>query len=435
MKVCVQGLWHLGSVTAAGLASVGHDVVGLDDNQETVAGLQEGAAPLLEPGLDALLATGIAAGNLRFTTDAKTCLAEADVLWITYDTPVDDDDRADVRYVSSNIQASLPYLKAGTVVLVSSQMPVGSIAALESHARSIGRDDIQFACSPENLRLGGALKVFLSPDRIIVGVRDQVTKERLTELLSPITDKLEWMAVESAEMTKHAINAFLAVSVTFANEIAAVCEIVGADAKEVERGLKTEARIGPKAYVSPGGPFAGGTLARDIEFLGEASRRNHVVKTPLLSAVKVSNDEHKGWTRRKIGGLVKDLSGVSVALWGLTYKVGTSTLRRSQSVELCDWLIAQGAIVHVHDPAATELPERWGTSVHRYADAVEAVRGARVLVIGTEWPEYRDCVDRLPMPECKELAVIDANRFVQSQVKALGLVYVAVGSLQIEGTP
>jgi UDPglucose 6-dehydrogenase len=176
-------------------------------------------------------------------------------------------------------------------------------------------------------------------------------------------------------------------------------------------------------------------LARDIEFLGEASRRNHVVKAPLLSAVKVSNDEHKGWTRRKIGGLVKDLSGVSVALWGLTYKVGTSTLRRSQSVELCDWLIAQGAIVHLHDPAATELPERWGTSVHRYADAVEAVRGARVLVIGTEWPEYRDCVDRLPMPECKELAVIDANRFVQSQVKALGLVYVAVGSLQIEGTP
>ncbi|MBB3457296.1 UDPglucose 6-dehydrogenase [Rhizobium sp. BK313] len=433
MKVCVQGLWHLGSVTAACLASVGHDVVGLDDNSEVIAGLKKGAAPLLEPGLDDLLAAGLASGKLGFTTDPTSALADADVLWVAYDTPVDDDDRADVRYVSSRIEASLPHLKSGAVVLISSQMPVGSIAALETYSRSIGRDHLHFACSPENLRLGGALKVFLSPDRIVIGVRDAITKERLAALLSPVTDKLEWMSVESAEMTKHAINAFLATSVTFANEIAAICELVGADAKEVERGLKTEARIGPKAYLSPGGPFAGGTLARDIEFLREASGGKGGLATPLLSSVKVSNDEHKTWTRRKIGGLVNALSGVKVAVWGLTYKPGTSTLRRSQSVELCDWLMAQGAAVQVHDPAATELPERWAGSVHRHQDAVEAARGARILVIGTEWPEYRNRVETLPMPECRQLAVIDANRFVQAQAKALGLTYIAVGSPQSEG--
>jgi UDPglucose 6-dehydrogenase len=431
MKVCVKGLWHLGAVTAACLASIGHQVVGLDGDPVVVGGLRLGKAPLFEPRLDELLATGLQAGNLSFTSDRNDALLDSEVVWVTYDTPVDHDDRADIEFVLSKLKASLSLMQRDAVIIVSSQLPVGSISALEHYALSLGRADLHFVCSPENLRLGNALNVFLKPDRIVLGIRSAEVKGKLAALLQPITDRLEWMSVESAEMTKHAINAFLATSVTFANEIAAICELVGADAKEVERGLKTEARIGPKAYLSPGGPFAGGTLARDIEYLGQAGFAGGVA-TPLLSSVKVSNDTHKNWVRRKLQGLFEDLEGVDVAVWGLTYKAGTSTLRRSLSVELCDWLISNGARLHVHDPAATDLPQKWATNATRYAAAVDAARRADVLVVGTEWPDYRSDIEKLPAEHRLSLIVIDANRFLHAQAKALGLRYIAVGGQQMK---
>ena len=427
-KVCVQGLWHLGSVTAACLASVGHEVLGLDADQNTIDGLNQGKAPLFEPGLDELLQAGLAKGNLRFTIDNTEAAANAEVLWVTFDTPVDDDDRADVDFVINQIKRVLPVLADGAVVLVSSQMPVGSIRQLEAFvSANLANKQLSFASSPENLRLGKALDVFLKPDRIVVGVRTNDARRKLEQLLLPITDRIEWMSVESAEMTKHVINAFLATSVTFANEIAAICELVGADAKEVERGLKTEMRIGPKAYLSPGGPFAGGTLARDIEFLGIASQAKQLV-TPLLSSVRPSNDEHKNWVRRKLLETFGNLKGVTVAIWGLTYKPGTDTLRRSLAVELCDWLIEQGATVHVHDPVVRQLPVRWANRVVSFDQALDAVAGAEVLVVGTEWPEFRQDAVGLLSTASANLVVIDANRHLQSALATSGLKYVAVGT-------
>jgi UDPglucose 6-dehydrogenase len=434
MKVCVQGLWHLGSVTAACLASVDHDVVGLDADQSTIDGLKQGKAPLFEPGLDDLLQTGLSTGRLSFTSSIADAAKNAEVLWVAFDTPVDDDDRADVEFVLNQIKSVLPLLADGVVVLISSQMPVGSIRKLEAFVReSLPNKSLSFACSPENLRLGKALDVFLKPDRIVVGVRTDDARGKLEKLLSPITDRIEWMSVESAEMTKHAINAFLATSVTFANEIASICELVGADAKEVERGLKTEMRIGPKAYLSPGGPFAGGTLARDIEFLGVESRAKQLA-TPLLSSVRASNDEHKNWVRRKLLGNFPCLKGATIALWGLTYKPGTDTLRRSLAVELCDWLIEQGAMIHVHDPMVRQLPERWNGSVVSHEHALDAVAGAAALVVGTEWPEFRQKAAELLSVACPELIVIDANRYLQTAVATLGLKYIAVGTPAASGS-
>lgn len=428
MKVCVQGLWHLGSVTAACLASVGHDVVGLDADKKTIDGLMQGKAPLLEPGLDDLLHAGITKGHLSFTTVIADAAAGAEVLWVAFDTPVDDDDKADVEFVLNQIKSVLPLLADGTVVLVSSQMPVGSIRNLEAFMRkSLPNKQLNFACSPENLRLGKALDVFLKPDRIVVGVRTADAKSKLEKMLLPITDRIEWMSVESAEMTKHAINSFLATSVTFANEIAAICELVGADAKEVERGLKTEMRIGSKAYLGPGGPFAGGTLARDIEFLGVESRAKNLV-TPLLSSVRTSNDEHKNWVRRKLLERFPSLKGVTIAIWGLTYKPGTDTLRRSLAVELCDWLIEQRAIVHVHDPVVRQLPERWSGLVVSHVHALDAVTGASALVVGTEWPEFRQAAAELNSVANPNLAIIDANRHLQAALAPSGLTYIAVGT-------
>lgn len=428
MRVCVQGLWHLGSVTAACLAASGHDVSGLDADTATIEKLKLGKAPLFEPGLDDLLQAGIDQGRLHFHTNPAQALTGAEVLWVAFDTPVDDEDHADVAFVLGQVKSSLPHLADGAVVLVSSQLPVGSVRKLEAFVQqSLSGKKLEFACSPENLRLGKAIEVFSQPDRVVVGVRTARAREVLKKLLAPVTDKVEWMSVESAEMTKHAINAFLATSVTFANEIAAICELVGADAKEVERGLKTEARIGPKAYVSPGGPFAGGTLARDIEFLGIESWAHQLV-TPLLSAVRPSNDEHKHWVRRKLLQQFSSLSAVTIAVWGLTYKPGTDTLRRSLAVELCDWLLSQGASVRVYDPAVKEMPSRWSGRVTQHTTALEAVSGADALVVGTEWPELRQCAAELAAQAKPTLVVIDANRHLQAQLARTGFKYIAVGT-------
>jgi UDPglucose 6-dehydrogenase len=415
MNVLVQGLWHLGSVTAACLAAAGHRVIGLDLDASTIAKLREGKAPISEPGLDELLTKH--AANLEVTTDV-TAASRADVAWVAYDTPVDADDRADVEFVVGEVGKMLPHLRDGAVVIVSSQLPVGSVARLEAM-----RPGVRFAASPENLRLGNAIRVFSDPDRVIAGVRDDQTKAVVAELLAPITSKIEWMSVESAEMTKHAINAFLALSVTFANELASVCERVGADAKQVERGLKTESRIGPKAYLAPGGAFAGGTLARDVAFL-TAIGGQHGLGLPLLSGVRPSNEAHKKWALRRLQDRLGGLAGHTVAVWGLTYKPGTDTLRRSASVELCRDLAAAGATVVAWDPAVHEVPVDVPVTLASSASA--ALVGASALVIATEWPELQK-VELAALSMMKRRLVVDANRFLAKRVEGQDIEYYAVG--------
>lgn len=428
MNVCVLGLWHLGTVTAACLAAGGHTVCGLDFDETVVADLSVGKAPLFEPGLDDLVNAGLASGRLRFTGDVKSAVSNADVIWVTYDTPVDDDDRADVGYVIERTRKALPLLRDGALVLVSSQVPVGTTRQLEKEfaSESHGRA-VSFAYAPENLRLGKAIDAFTHPDRVVAGVRSDADREKVTELFKPFTTRIEWMSVESAEMTKHALNAFLATSVTFINEVATLCEQVGADALEVERGLKSEARIGPKAYLSPGGAFAGGTLARDIVFLWQLGGA-HGVSTHLLSAVKTSNDAHQEWAQHRLFQLLDGVADRQVAVWGLTYKPGTDTLRRSGAIELCRWLRQRGATVRAHDPVAKELPSDLAPAVQLSASPLDAVAGASALVVATPWPEYREIAAGDVASRMARGLVLDASRFL---ARTLGdhprIEYVSVG--------
>jgi UDPglucose 6-dehydrogenase len=427
MNICVLGLWHLGPVTAASLAALGHRVIGFDFDEATVANLSKGISPIFEPGLEELIERGLSSGNLRFSSTANEA-KDADVLWVTYDTPVDDDDNVDAEFVMRQIERAVREMRTEALVLISSQLPVGSVRRLEQAAAlNCEAPRLRVAYSPENLRLGKAVHDFLHPNRIVVGVRSNRDKELLRGLLSSITESLEWMSVESAEMTKHAINAFFATSVAFANEIASICESVGADAKEVERGLKTEIRIGSRAYLAPGAAFAGGTLARDITFLNQTASAHGVV-TPLLSSVLPSNDAHGHWIQRKLRAVFLDLSLTTVAVWGLTYKPGTDTLRRSMSVELCDWMIREGATVHVHDPMVKRLPDHWCGAAQRYDDPIAAVQAAHALVVATEWPVYRS-ISADQLLQCTDrLVVLDANRFLPNLAATQGrLRYFAVG--------
>jgi UDPglucose 6-dehydrogenase len=408
MRVVVYGLWHLGCVTAGCLARAGHDVVGLDPDLKVVADLRRGRPPLFEPGLAELLASAMASGRLSFTTEAGTALAGARVLWVAFDTPVNERDEADVALVRARLEAVAGAVRPATTVLVSSQVPVGFTRAL---ARDWTGKGLAFACAPENLRLGKAIDAFCNPERVILGADESCDRKVLEELFAPLGVRLEWMGLESAEMTKHAVNAFLATSVTFINELARLCEAVGANAKEVERGLRTEGRIGPRAYLSPGAAFAGGTLARDLRFLAERGRAAQVA-TPLFQGVLASNEVHAGWVREHAARLLAGIARPVVAVLGLTYKPGTNTLRRSAAVELCRWLHDQGAVVRAHDPAVVALPPELEPLAELAGCALEALDGAHLAVVATEWPSFRslragDVNARMRRPQ-----VIDPNHFL-----------------------
>jgi UDPglucose 6-dehydrogenase len=428
MNIVVLGLWHLGCVTAACAAKF-ESVIGLDFDPTVVAQLRKGEPPLFEPGLAELINEGLQKKKLSFSEDPASACQHADLLWVCYDTPVDDHDVADITSVIDGIERCVPHLRPGTLILISSQVPAGTCRALE--ARFPG---CRFAYSPENLRLGKALSIFTDADRIILGVRTEADAKELEPVLAHFTQNLIVVRTESAEMIKHAINSFLAGSIAFMNEIARVCEHVGADAKEVERGLKSEPRIGPGAYLSPGGPFAGGTLARDVVALTQIAQDVPLV---LVPAIKLSNDQHKLWAIQKLQEELGELAGKSVAILGLTYKPGTDTLRRSLAIEVCRELLKKSASVQAYDPIVANLPPDL-TAITLSRNLEEVVIARDAAVVCTEWPQIREADWEVilsrsrgilgPSKETKDLIFIDANGFLANALADRdGVIYRQVG--------
>ncbi len=428
MKICVFGLWHLGSVIASCLADNGFEVVGLDPDSNRIKDMKNGNPPIFEPGLEDLIKRNLKSKKLVFTPDRKAALDKTNVVWVAFDTPVDEADRADVNYIKDQIKKLFLYLESGMIVLISSQLPVGSTKELQQDfLKQYPDKKVIFAYSPENLRLGKAIESFTKPERIVVGLHNNEGRGNLEVVFKTFCNNIEWMSLESAEMTKHGLNAFLATSISFINEIAILCEKVGADAREVEKGLKSDPRIGMKSYLTAGAAFAGGTLARDVVFL-DTIGRSLSVSTPLITAVSLSNQGHKMWPLNKLKMELGDLNGKTIAVLGLTYKPGTNTLRRSSSIELCENLIKCGAIVKCHDPSLRKLPEKYEEKFNFSSSVTDTLAGAEALVVATEWPEYKLLsVDDI-LQNMRQPVVIDANRFLE---KPLGedkrICYLAVG--------
>ncbi|MBV8099330.1 MAG: UDP-glucose/GDP-mannose dehydrogenase family protein [Verrucomicrobia bacterium] len=419
MKVVILGLWHLGCVTAACVAKF-EQVVGLDFDPANITRLKNGTPPIFEPGLEQLLAAGVNTGRLSFTDDPRSACQDAELLWICIDTPVDEQDRVDLVPLEESIAKCAPFLKPGTMILISSQIPAGTSRFLEQKY-----PNFRFAYSPENLRLGKAIEIFLKADRVILGVRTLKDADELTPLLRHFTDRIVPVRTESAEMIKHGINSFLALSISFMNELSRICERVGADAKELELGLKSEARIGPRAYLSAGGPFSGGTLARDVVALTEIGDAVHE-RLVLIPAIKASNDTHKNWTEAKLIEELKDLAGRKITILGLTYKPNTDTLRRSLAVEICRSLMAKGARIQAYDPAIQGIPANLAISLASSID--EAVTHADAIVICTEWPAFRRVAWANILRAMAQPIVIDANGFLSENLSTFpGIVYRQVG--------
>ena len=431
MTVCVYGLWHLGTVTAACLASRGISTVGLAETPAAAAELNAGKAPLFEPGLDALLAQGLQGGALSFSNDVAAAVSLADLLWVNFDTPVDDDDVADVGYVLDRVRGTFPHLKDGAVILVSSQVPVGSTALLERDFAAVAKGrKVSFAYSPENLRLGDAIRVFTQSERIVIGVRGDDARKVIEPVLKPFCDTLLWTRVESAEMVKHALNSYLATCVTFTNEIATICESVSADMSEVEAALRLDPRIGKKAYVRAGSAFGGGTLARDVQFLKSIAKDGDV-RVPVLAAVLESNDHHKGWVVRHLRRQLGALAGKKVGVLGLAYKAGTDAIRRSVAIEVIEELMVEGAGVTVFDPKVAALPEPLSSAVTIASSADAVFKGSEAVVLATEWPQFRELDFATLVPSMKRAMLIDQNAFASKQLADLsGLDYIVAGKVR-----
>jgi UDPglucose 6-dehydrogenase len=426
MKVAVLGLWHLGTITAACVADAGVVTVGIDDDAKVIAKLAAGEPPLYEPGLAELVQQGLSSGRLSFATDAAA-LADANIVWVCHDTPVDDDDRADVDVVLRKVEAIFPHLKNGSVVLVSAQLPVGTVARLDqSFAAQANGRQVDFASSPENLRLGRAIEIFRNPGRIVVGIRHEHTRDRLSPLLSKFCQNLIWMSVESAEMVKHSLNAFLALSITFTNELAAIAERVGANASDIETALRSDPRVGQSAYVKAGPAFAGGTLARDVQFLSSIAEREKL-RTPLIGNIIASNRAHGQWSIDQLRRRLGPLSGKTIALLGLSYKAGTDAIRRSPSIELLRALLTGGATVKVYDPTVRTVPDEF-SGVSIADDAKGAILGADAVVVATEWPQFRELVAKDFTGAMKGHLVLDPGAFLSPALREVrNLTVVSIG--------
>jgi len=425
--VCVIGIWHLGAVTSACLAHLGARVIGVEPDAARAAQLAAGVPPLFEPELAPLMRKGIDGGRLRYTADFAA-VAEARYVTLAFDTPVDANDDLDLSPIEAAVDALAPHLRPDATLVVQSQVPVGTCEALAERvqARRPGPKP-RIACVPENLRLGQAVPRFLNPAMLVIGADDPDVGDDVDALFAAVPAPRVRTTLRTAEMTKHALNAFFATCISFANELASLCDEVGADGVRVAEAMRLDERIGPRALVMPGPPFGGGTLARDLRILQGLGRAN-AQATPLIDSVLGVNEARKDLAVRRLRSALGELGGRRIAVLGLTYKAGTSTLRRSQALDVVGRLQAEGCTVAAYDPKA-DLSELGAPPTFELCgSAYDAGAGSDAVVLATEWPEFRDLDLSRLRASMRHGVLIDTKNFLEpAAVTAAGFLYLGIG--------
>ncbi len=426
-RIAAVGLWHLGSVVSACLASLGHSVRSFDADAARLRQLAAGTPPVFEPGLAELLSEQVRAGRLTFFASCREAIEDAEFIFVTFDTPVDNDDRSDLAPIEKAFEQIAAHATSGVTIVLMSQVPVGTCARLAGELRARA-PQLSFALvyQPENIRLGEALDTFLHPDFLIFGAEPETPAERWQRVYDGIKAPRLVMRWASAELAKHALNAFLATSISFVNELAELAEASGADIREVTAALRRDHRIGSHAFLHPGPGFAGGTLGRDLQVLKALGARAGR-PTPQLEATLQVNRARLTRLVEKLRQACGEFKGRRIALLGLTYKPGTSTLRRSHAIELAHLLLGEGAEVAAFDPQVREpQPETLGLQVCK--DVFEAACGAEALLLLTTWPEFRSLDwDRLRRL-VRRPVILDAHNFLDdAAVRRAGWQYLGLG--------
>ena len=429
-KIGVVGLWHLGEIYSAGLSDLGHEVIGFDANRKVISNLNKNIPPLAEPELAKIIEKNIKKGRLYFTSSFPQ-IKTRDIVWLTFDTPVDDRDNVDLKSIWNFFRNNTKFFKHGVLIIISSQVPVGTCAAVEKFLRkSHPRLKFNLVYAPENLQLGRALESFFRPDRIVVGVQNPAVFQKAESVFASIKTDFLAMNMASAELSKHALNAFLATSIGFIDDISDLSQAYGADAVDVTRALRSDKRIGPYAYLNAGIGFSGGTLARDLKTLIIKSREAGI-KVPLISTVFRRNNLRRNLVVKYLKKYLGSLRGKKIAALGLTYKPGTPTLRRAVSLEIIGKLKKAGAIILTHDPLADRAEAELLTGAKFYKDPYAALRNSNAAVFINNSPEFKKInFKKMKSLMKKPFIFFDTGNYFyarEKEIKRSGFLYIGIG--------
>ena len=429
-RVTVIGSGYVGLVAGACFAETGNDVVCADRDEAKIGGLLQGELPIYEPGLEPIVARNVAAGRLRFTTDLVSAIRHGDVVFIAVGTPPGEDGSADLQHVLDVATTIGLHLDRFKVVVTKSTVPVGTAEKVRTAIRAVTPMDFAVASNPEFLKEGAAIDDFMKPDRVVLGIDDPRAEELLRELYSPYVrsgSPILFMDIPSAEVTKYAANAMLATRISFMNQIADLCERVGADVSAVRKGIASDSRIGP-AFLYPGPGYGGSCFPKDVKALAHTSRAVGMMPD-LLDAVEAVNARQKQVVFEKLSRLLGDVRGKTVAVWGLAFKAGTDDMRESPAVTLIDALLAAGARVQAHDPEAMTVARGiWGDRVTFTADPYAALSGADALAVITEWLVYRNPdFSRIRTALRTPVLVDGRNLYEPSRLIGMGFRYAGIG--------
>ncbi len=431
MKVAVIGTGYVGLVAGACLAETGNDVQCADVDEEKIARLQNNGIPIYEPGLDTMVSRNQRAGRLVFTTDVGGAVTASEVVFIAVGTPPGEDGSADLQHVLAVARTIGKHMDTPKVVITKSTVPVGT-AELVREAIGEHTDSEFFVCSnPEFLKEGAAVDDFMRPDRVVVGVDSERAKKVLTELYEPFLrtgNPIMFMDIPSAEVTKYAANAMLATRISFMNEIAELCEHVGADVRAVRKGMGSDSRIG-KSFLFPGPGYGGSCFPKDVQALIRTADENGV-ELKVLGAVEKANAIQKKKLFAKLSGSLGDsLSGSTVGVWGLAFKAETDDMRESPAIDLVEALLNNGVGVRAHDPQATATARAlFGDRIEYFDSPYDALEGADALVIVTEWQEFRNPdFERMKSLMKRSLIIDGRNLYKPERMAEHGFEYLSFG--------
>ncbi|HEY1952525.1 MAG TPA: UDP-glucose/GDP-mannose dehydrogenase family protein [Gemmatimonadaceae bacterium] len=431
MNISVIGTGYVGLVVGACLAETGNSVCCADIDQKKIDGLKKNVLPIYEPGLEALVERNQDEQRLTFTTDLKTAIAPADVIFIAVGTPPGEDGSADLRYVLDVAGLIGRHMTREVVVVTKSTVPVGSAKKVAAAVAKEAKFSFHMCSNPEFLKEGAAVEDFMRPDRVVLGVESAHARRVMTDLYAPFvrTGKpILLMDIASAEMTKYAANGMLATRISFMNELANLCEKLGANIDFVRKGIGSDSRIGP-SFLFPGPGYGGSCFPKDVKALVQTAVECGLPLS-VLAGVESANARQKKVLAEKVREAVGgDLSGRRIAMWGLAFKAGTDDMREAPSLTLIDALLAAGASICAHDPAAAEQTRGILGNRIDYAETnYEALTGADALVVVTDWNEYRHPDFERVKRALKQPVIIDGrNLYDVEKMRELGVRYHSIG--------
>lgn len=431
MDIAVIGTGYVGLVTGAGLSDFGNDVICVDVDVRKIEALRQGQIPIYEPGLDKIVSKNVHEGRLRFTTDLAEAIRAARAIFIAVGTPPKPDGSADLRYVEEVARSIAEHMNGPKLVITKSTVPIGTGRMIEQiiEAANTGHK-ASIVSNPEFLREGSAIEDFMKPDRVVIGASTDEAAELMREIYAPLHSlEIPFVVtnVESAELIKYAANGFLATKITFINEIAVICEKVGANVHDVAIGMGLDSRIGPK-FLQAGPGFGGSCFPKDTSAMADISRR-HGYDFQIMEAVLRVNDLVKHRMIDKIAhALGGDVKGKTIGLLGLAFKPETDDMRDSPTITVIKGLQALGATIRAYDPQAMENAKQLVSDVTYCADAYETVDGADAMVLATEWNEFRALNFERIKKTLRQPIVIDLrNVYDPIRMAALGFTYRSVG--------